>query len=101
MSQLDLEPQDLERIILTGSFGGQVDIDAVIYLGMIPSVEREIVETIANGAGFGAAMFLSEEGFAFGERLAARAEQIDLDLDPDFNTKYVNSMSLTPIGASS
>lgn len=98
MGELNLAPQDLERVILTGSFGGQVDIDAVLALGMIPPVRREVVQTIANGAGFGAAMFLSDEGFAFAEELAARAEQVDLDLDPDFNMRYVSAMTLAPNG---
>lgn len=93
---LDLHPGDLQRVILTGSFGGQVDIDAVIRLGMLPPVCREAVETIANGAGFGAAMFLSDEGFEYGIRLAERAEQIDLDQDPDFIQRYIDSMVLLP-----
>lgn len=97
LDQLSLQPEDLDRMILTGSFGGQVDIDAVIGLGMIPPVRREVVETVANGAGLGAAMFLSDEGFAFGEYLAAKAEQVNLDLDPDFNMRYVNSMNLAPM----
>jgi uncharacterized 2Fe-2S/4Fe-4S cluster protein (DUF4445 family) len=96
LAQLNLAPSDLERVILTGSFGGQIDIEAVLALGMLPPVRREVVETIANGAGLGAAMFLSDEGFALGERLAVRAEQIDLDQDPDFNMRYVNAMALSP-----
>lgn len=98
MRQLNLKPEDLERVILTGSFGGQVDIDAVMELGMIPPVRREVVETIANGAGLGAARFLSDEGFDFGVRLASRAEQIDLDQDENFYSLYVNAMSLSPDG---
>jgi uncharacterized 2Fe-2S/4Fe-4S cluster protein (DUF4445 family) len=96
MGELNLIPSDLERVILTGSFGGQVDIEAVLALGMIPPVRPEVVETIANGAGFGAAIFLSHEGFAFAEELAARAEQVNLDLDPDFNMRYVRAMMLAP-----
>jgi uncharacterized 2Fe-2S/4Fe-4S cluster protein (DUF4445 family) len=99
LAELDLKPSDLERVILTGSFGGQIEIDAVLALGMIPPVRREVTETIPNGAGLGAAMFLSDEGFALGEKLAAHAEQIDLDLDPDFNMRYVNAMALTPDGS--
>ena len=99
LDELDLAPADLQRLILTGSFGGQIDVDAVLALGMIPPVGRHVVETIANGAGLGAAMFLQEEGFERAEALAARAEQIDLDLDPDFNMRYVQSMSLTSGGA--
>jgi len=98
MSRLGLRPEDLGRVILTGSFGGQVDIDAVAGLGMIPPVRREVIETIPNGAGLGAAMFLSEEGFELGERLASRAEQVDLDQDANFYTLYINAMSLSPDG---
>ncbi len=96
MGELNLQPRDLDRMILTGSFGGQVDIDAVIGLGMIPPVPRENVETVANGAGFGAAQFLSDEGFAMSIELANQAEQVDLDLDPDFIQRYVNAMVLAP-----
>jgi uncharacterized 2Fe-2S/4Fe-4S cluster protein (DUF4445 family) len=96
LARLGLKPVDLERVTLTGSFGGQIDVDAVLALGMIPPVRRKVVETIPNGAGLGAAMFLSDEGFALGEELAARAEQIDLDLDPDFNMRYVSAMILSP-----
>jgi uncharacterized 2Fe-2S/4Fe-4S cluster protein (DUF4445 family) len=99
LARLDLAPSDLERVILTGSFGGQIDLEAVLALGMLPAVRHEVVETIANGAGLGAAMFLSDEGFALGERLAARAEQIDLDQDPDFNMRYISAMALSPDGS--
>jgi uncharacterized 2Fe-2S/4Fe-4S cluster protein (DUF4445 family) len=100
MSQLGLVPDELERVVLTGSFGGQLDVDAVLSLGMIPPVRPEIVETIANGAGMGAAMFLPDDGFAQGEALAARAEQVDLDLDRTFNRLFIEAMSLTPDGIS-
>jgi len=96
--RLGIKPADLQKVILTGSFGGQINIDAVLALGMIPPVPRNTVQTIPNGAGFGAAIFLSEEGFARGEALADRAEQIDLDLDPDFNMRFVESMALVPNG---
>jgi uncharacterized 2Fe-2S/4Fe-4S cluster protein (DUF4445 family) len=96
MGQLGLEPQDLQRVILTGSFGGQVDIDAVLGLGMIPPVLREVVETTPNGAGLGAAMMLSDEGFELGERLVSSAEQIDLDQAANFYPLYIGAMTLAP-----
>jgi uncharacterized 2Fe-2S/4Fe-4S cluster protein (DUF4445 family) len=96
MSDLDLEPEDITRVILTGSFGGQVDIQSILAIGMIPPVNPEIVETAANGAGFGAAMFLSEEGFALGVELAQRAEQVDLDTNTQFQEYYINGMRLSP-----
>lgn len=92
MTQAGLEPGDVERLVLTGSFGSQVDVDAVLALGMIPPVDRGCVETSANGAGFGAALFLDDEEFDRGERIAAAARQVYLDLDADFNRRYVESM---------
>lgn len=96
MDQLDLSPADLTRVVLTGSFGGEVDIDSILELGMIPPVKKEIVETTANGAGFGAAMFLTDEGFALGEELAGRAVQVDLDQDAMFFDFYIEGMKLAP-----
>jgi uncharacterized 2Fe-2S/4Fe-4S cluster protein (DUF4445 family) len=96
LDNLDLQPQDLTRVILTGSFGGQVDIQSILDIGMIPPVNPEIVETTANGAGFGAAIFLTEEGFSLGEKLANKAEQIDLDTDAKFHQFYIDGMKLAP-----
>jgi len=94
MALLGLKPKDLQRVILTGSFGGAVDLQAVLALGMIPPVFPQAVETIANGAGFGAAQFLTDEGFARGVAIANKAEQIDLDTDAHFIEAYVASMVL-------
>jgi uncharacterized 2Fe-2S/4Fe-4S cluster protein (DUF4445 family) len=94
MSRLGLEPKDLQRLILTGSFGSQLNVDAVVNLGMIPAVAPSIVEPSANGAGFGAALFLDENHFARGEALATQAIQIDLDLDAEFNQRYIDSLAL-------
>jgi uncharacterized 2Fe-2S/4Fe-4S cluster protein (DUF4445 family) len=95
MARLDLQPDDLQRLILTGSFGSQVDVASVAELGMVPPVDLDVIEPSANGAGFGAAMFLNDEAFARGERIAARAEQIDLDQNADFINRYVESMELS------
>jgi len=92
MAQAGLKPADLERMVLTGSFGSQLNVDAVLAVGMIPPVDPACVEPSANGAGFGAALFLDDEEFARGERIAAAAQQVDLDLDAEFNRRYVESM---------
>ena len=94
MSRLNLQPQDMERVILTGSFGGQIDVHAARAIGLIPPVPLEVIENIPNGAGLGAASFLSDEGFARAVRIAAMSEQIDLDTDPEFIDHYVRGMTL-------
>jgi len=94
MKTLGITADDLSRIILTGSFGGQIDISSALNLGLIPAVSIDKVETIPNGAGLGAAMFLLDDGFAKAEFLADLAEQVDLDQDPSFISYYVGSMVL-------
>jgi len=94
MERLGLQPGDLQRMILTGSFGSQLNVKAVVGLGMIPPVDLERVEPLANGAGFGAAQMLDDEEFARAERIARAAEQVDLDLDANFIARYVESMDL-------
>lgn len=94
MERVGVAPGDLERVILTGSFGGQLNVDAAVNLGLVPPVARERIELIANGAGLGAAMFLNEDGFRRGEELARCAKHVELDLDPDFNERFVDSMGL-------
>jgi uncharacterized 2Fe-2S/4Fe-4S cluster protein (DUF4445 family) len=61
LAELGLQPADLQRVILTGSFGGQIDVDAVLGLGMIQPVRREAVETQANGIRFVQSMALVPE----------------------------------------
>ena len=61
---------------------------------MIPSIPNHRIHTIANGAGFGAAMFLSDDGFDLGEKIAAKTEQIDLDQDANFYNYFINGMGL-------
>jgi uncharacterized 2Fe-2S/4Fe-4S cluster protein (DUF4445 family) len=94
MARLGLEAGDLARMILTGSFGSQLHLEAVRGIGMIPSVDPKAVEMSANGAGFGAALFLDDEEFGRGERIAEAAVQVDLDLDARFNELYISSMHM-------
>jgi uncharacterized 2Fe-2S/4Fe-4S cluster protein (DUF4445 family) len=96
LRQLDLTADGLQRVSLTGSFGGVLDPESALGLGMLPAVRREAIEAVPNGAGFGAAIMLTDEGFALGEALANRARQIDLDRDSQFAKIYVNALALTP-----
>ncbi len=94
LARLNLTPGDLRRLILTGSFGSQLSVEAVVGLGMVPPLGLNVVEPSANGAGLGAALFLDDDEFSRGERIAAQAEQVDLDTDPDFNKRFIEAMDL-------
>jgi uncharacterized 2Fe-2S/4Fe-4S cluster protein (DUF4445 family) len=94
LDSLNLKKEELQKVILTGSFGGQLDVEAVIRLGMLPDFSPGIVATIPNGAGMGAAIFLTDEGFARGKRIAADAKQIDLDRIANFHKLFVDALKL-------
>jgi uncharacterized 2Fe-2S/4Fe-4S cluster protein (DUF4445 family) len=96
MDELSLQPEDMERVILTGSFGGQVDVEAALVIGMLPPVPIEAVENIPNGAGLGAASFLSDDGFARATRIVQTVEQIDLDANAEFINRFIDRLALMP-----
>ena len=94
LDRLELAPGDLHRLILTGSFGSQLNVEAVVGLGMVPPLDPDAVEPSANGAGLGAALFLDDEEFARSERISTQAEQVDLDMDPGFNKRFIEAVDL-------
>jgi uncharacterized 2Fe-2S/4Fe-4S cluster protein (DUF4445 family) len=71
-----------------------LNVQAALDVGLIPPVPCERVALVPNGAGLGAAMFLNEQGFQRGATLAARAKHVELDLDPEFNARFVECMGL-------
>ena len=47
----------------------------------------------ANGAGLGAALFLSDDGFALGDRLARQTRQVDLEKNMSFHETFVAALA--------
>lgn len=94
LEKLNLTPRDVQRVILTGSFGSQLRKDALVGLGLLPNVEQARIELVANGAGVGAALFLRDDEFARGEAIAARAQHIELNAEANFNARFVDALKL-------
>jgi uncharacterized 2Fe-2S/4Fe-4S cluster protein (DUF4445 family) len=94
LDSLNLSAADLGRVILTGSFGGQIEAEDALALGLLPPVPLETIETVSNGAGLGAALFLVDDGPARAEALAQRAEHINLDSNRQFIEKFNAALAL-------
>jgi uncharacterized 2Fe-2S/4Fe-4S cluster protein (DUF4445 family) len=92
LSHLNLTSTDLKHVMLTGTFGSKVNVEDVLGLGMIPPVERSIVQSVPNGAGLGAAMFFDEKNKKRGLEIAERTEHIELNMEPDFMDRFVGAM---------
>ncbi len=96
MEKTEINPGEMERVFLTGSFGGRLDVDDVLSLGVLPPVDASIIRSISNGAGLGAATLLNAEEFERAKELAAGCEHVELFDVPAFMDTYINSMALEP-----
>jgi len=94
MKMAGVEPGKIERVFLTGSFGGRLDVEDVLSLGVLPPVDAPVISSIPNGAGLGAATMLDMKEFERAGELAARCEHIELFDSPAFMDTYIESMSL-------
>jgi uncharacterized 2Fe-2S/4Fe-4S cluster protein (DUF4445 family) len=94
LKQENLKPEKLRRLILTGSFGGRVQVEDALALGIIPPVPEEIVHSIPNGAGMGAALMLDEENFDRAVTLAKKIKHVDLNADQEFMERYIRALEL-------
>jgi uncharacterized 2Fe-2S/4Fe-4S cluster protein (DUF4445 family) len=84
----------LDRVVLTGSFGGKLEPKDVLELGVLPECHPGIIHSIPNGAGFGASMMLKEENWQIACEMALMVKHVELNLDPQFMDRYVLSMAL-------
>jgi len=69
-----------------------VDVQSSLGIGLLPAIAPEVVRNIANGAGLGAARFLSEEGLVRSIAFAERSEQFYLNTDPQFFQRFVDAL---------
>ena len=94
LEQLALKPEELDELVLTGSFGARINIDDALELGMAPAVKKSRLRVLANAAGMGAGMMLADEAFEFAATLAQAVRHIELYADRDFMDKFIAHMKL-------
>ncbi len=91
LKRLGLDTDDLDRLYLAGGFARHLDIVAAREIGMIPDMETSRVRQIGNAALEGASIALvSTPHRALIADVAAAAEHISLEDDPDFFDLYVD-----------
>jgi uncharacterized 2Fe-2S/4Fe-4S cluster protein (DUF4445 family) len=83
----------LDKIVLAGAFGNYIDREAALTIGMFPDCPLEKIAVIGNAAGDGARIALiNAEKRKEAEKIARKVEYIELTIDPDFETEFVNAM---------
>jgi len=98
MRQLGLHPEDLEQVLLAGSFGSYIDPASARVIGLVPPVPLERITAVGNTASEGAKMAL----LSFRERevaweLPGVVEYIELSGVEDFNERFIGNLAFPPL----
>lgn len=89
-----LREDDLAEILIAGAFGNFVRKGSAQAIGLVPQVDPERVRFVGNAAGAGARLALvSADARSRAERLAARAEYIELANRADYHDAFVDAMA--------
>ncbi len=90
-----LQPGDVQTVYLAGGFGFHMHVESLLGCGMLPGFRAEQVQLVGNTALAGAYLTLVDSG-ALREirRIASQMKIIELNLAPDFESIYIDQLSL-------
>lgn len=95
LERVHLRPADIRNVYLAGGFGLHLNRAHAIGCGLLPGFRSEQIEVVGNSSLAGAYLALFDAG-ALDEigRIATRMEVIELNLDPHFEDRYIEQLSL-------
>ena len=90
-----MEVDSVERIVLAGAFGSNIDPVHAMVLGMIPDCDLAKVGAAGNAAGTGARIALVNRAARREvEALARRIEKVETAVAADFQVHFVAAMAI-------
>ena len=95
LKSVGLTFNDLDKIIIAGTFGSHLDIEEAITIGLMPEIDRSKFFFVGNGSLLGARLSsFSTELIEAGKRVARMVTNIELSENGDFMNHYIASMFL-------
>jgi uncharacterized 2Fe-2S/4Fe-4S cluster protein (DUF4445 family) len=94
MADLGLVPDDLDEVLLAGSFGTYINPLSARVIGLVPPVPVERIKAVGNTASEGAKMALMsfrEREVAF--ELPAHIRYLELSGAEDFNDRFIRNLA--------
>ncbi len=89
----NLEPGQIDRVIIAGAFGSYIDVASAIGIGMLPEIELDRFSQVGNAAGMGAKLALiSMSKRMDAQALAEEVRYIELAVAPNFSNIFARSM---------
>jgi uncharacterized 2Fe-2S/4Fe-4S cluster protein (DUF4445 family) len=98
MREMSLGAEDLDEVMLAGSFGSYINPRSAQVIGLVPPVTIDKIKAVGNTASEGAKMAL----MSFREREVAWeiptfVEYIELSGVEDFNDRFIGNLGLPPL----
>ena len=94
LTEAAVDAEQLDEILLAGSFGTYIDPASARAIGLVPSVDLGLVASAGNSSLEGAKMaLLSFREQQLGLALASRIEYVELSGRPDFNEAFTDSLA--------
>lgn len=95
LQQAGLQPGDVATLYVAGGFGMHINLDHAMAIGLLPRVGKNAVQVVGNSSLAGAYLVaLDQSALAEMEELAAKVETIELNLDPEFEERFITALSL-------
>tara|TARA_B100000315_G_scaffold259397_1_gene315297 strand:- start:24314 stop:27145 length:2832 start_codon:yes stop_codon:yes gene_type:complete len=93
INKMGIEPKDIRNILISGSFGINININNAITIGMLPDFPWAKYQFIKNSAGIGARIaLLSRNARKTADDIASRVEHINLANHKDFFKYFIENM---------
>ena len=91
----ELEPEEIDRIIIAGAFGTYINIASAKAIGMLPNIPEERFVQVGNAAGLGSRLALnSKSKREEAVKIANQVEYVELASFPNFSKLFVEAMNL-------
>lgn len=90
-----LRSTDLGAVFVAGGFGFHMQLDSLCDSGLLPDCPRSRIELVGNSSLAGAYAALIDSSFLDELcQLAPRIQLVELNLEPDFETTYIDELYL-------
>ena len=94
LQELDLEPRDVQQVLMAGSFGSYLSPASAVRIGLVPKLPVLRIVSAGNVAGEGAKMaLLSLRERAGAGALTEEVTYVELSDRADFNDRFVDQLA--------
>jgi uncharacterized 2Fe-2S/4Fe-4S cluster protein (DUF4445 family) len=92
--EMGVEPEDVQQVLLAGSFGSYLSASSAVRIGLVPKLPVLRIVSAGNVASEGAKMtLLSVPERAGAATLLEEVQYVELSDRPDFNDRFVDKLA--------